>query len=548
MVGKKMRKALAFTLAGVMVAGAFVTTGGTVFAAEGDVEINDTNFPDEDFRNTISKKEIDVNEDGTLSKEEIANVKSLSLHGPYGATVSEKHPGCAYYGISNLKGIEYFTALEELTIPGILAKSIDLSNNIELKKLQISNRNGIEYTNIGLESLDLSNNTKLTTLDIHRAPNLKNLNLSKNTNLESVSLTGLPVSEYDFSNNTSLKHILIENSGNLTNVNISNNTALEGIGIYGADNLTKLDISNNVNLTGIGVNCKGITGLDVSKNNKLKNLNLTNCNKITSVDVSNLTELESLYLDGTSVSSVDLSKNSKLFWLRVNSTNISELNIYYNPCLQKAYYEKTSYYDEGTFHWYEYVDETITSEKGYRLFCDKGLKIVCESVEEPKKDDKGTDDKGTEDKGSDGKNSISTTTTTTPTTSTETKKYSNEWVDGKWYNADGTQTYKGTLTWKNNSTGWWVEDTDGWYPQSSWQKIDGKWYYFTDTGYMDYSEYRDGYWLGSDGAWVEEYYGGHWCSNSTGWWYEDSSGWYPQSQYVWIDGTEYWFGADGYWK
>ena len=141
-----------------------------------------------------------------------------------------------------------------------------------------------------------------------------------------------------------------------------------------------------------------------------------------------------------------------------------------------------------------------------------------------------------------------TTTTTTPATPTETKKYSNEWVDGKWYNADGTQTYKGTLTWKNDSTGWWVEDTDGWYPQSSWQKIDGKWYYFTDSGYMDYSEYRDGCWLGSDGAWVEEYYGGHWCSNSTGWWYEDSSGWYPQSQYVWIDGTEYWFGADGYWK
>ena len=28
---------------------------------------------------------------------------------------------------------------------------------------------------------------------------------------------------------------------------------------------------------------------------------------------------------------------------------------------------------------------------------------------------------------------------------TATKKYSNEWVDGKWYNADGTQTYKGTL-------------------------------------------------------------------------------------------------------
>ena len=127
-------------------------------------------------------------------------------------------------------------------------------------------------------------------------------------------------------------------------------------------------------------------------------------------------------------------------------------------------------------------------------------------------------------------------------------KYSNEWVNGKWYNADGTQTYQGILEWKCNSTGWWVEDTTGWYPVSQWQKIDGKWYYFLDTGYMDYSEYRDGCWLGSDGAWVEEYYGGTWKSDGKGWWYEDAAGWYPQSQYLWIDGVNYYFGADGYWQ
>ena len=126
--------------------------------------------------------------------------------------------------------------------------------------------------------------------------------------------------------------------------------------------------------------------------------------------------------------------------------------------------------------------------------------------------------------------------------------YSSEWVGGRWYNADGTQTYEGTLSWKCNSTGWWVEDTTGWYPASQWQKIDGKWYYFTSSGYMDYSEYRDGCWLGADGAWVEDYSGGHWLSNSKGWWYEDSSGWYPYSQYLWIDGTEYYFKADGYMK
>lgn len=123
--------------------------------------------------------------------------------------------------------------------------------------------------------------------------------------------------------------------------------------------------------------------------------------------------------------------------------------------------------------------------------------------------------------------------------------YKNEWVNGKWYNADGVNDYAGILSWKCNSTGWWVEDSKGWYPVSQWQKIDGKWYYFDASGYMESSCYRDGYWLGSDGALVDGYFG-TWKSNSTGWWFEDTSGWYPSSTWVKIDGSWYYFEADGY--
>ena len=126
------------------------------------------------------------------------------------------------------------------------------------------------------------------------------------------------------------------------------------------------------------------------------------------------------------------------------------------------------------------------------------------------------------------------------------RSYSEEWRKGKWYNADHTQTYESTGSWKSDSTGWWYEDTSGWYAKSEWQKIDGKWYYFCADGYMDYSEYRDGCWLGADGAWDEDYTGGQWKSDATGWWYEDESGWYPTSQWVWIDGVCYYFNASGY--
>ncbi|MBO5609009.1 MAG: hypothetical protein J5929_01355 [Eubacterium sp.] len=125
-------------------------------------------------------------------------------------------------------------------------------------------------------------------------------------------------------------------------------------------------------------------------------------------------------------------------------------------------------------------------------------------------------------------------------------KYSNEWANGQWYDANGSASYAPKGQWKQNGTGWWYEDASGWYPANQWQKIDGKWYYFTANGYMDYSEYRDGYWLGADGAWVTSYSGGHWMQDGTGWWYTDNSGWYPVNQWLWIDGSCYYFGGDGY--
>ena len=123
--------------------------------------------------------------------------------------------------------------------------------------------------------------------------------------------------------------------------------------------------------------------------------------------------------------------------------------------------------------------------------------------------------------------------------------YSNEWVDGKWYNADGTQTYAGTLNWKKDSTSWWVEDTDGWYPADSWQKIDGVWYYFKPDGYAVADEYYNGYWFNKDGSWDPQYKLS-WKSNATGWWVEDISGWWPQSSWLKIDGCWYYFDGSGY--
>lgn len=38
--------------------------------------------------------------------------------------------------------------------------------------------------------------------------------------------------------------------------------------------------------------------------------------------------------------------------------------------------------------------------------------------------------------------------------------------------------------WKQDSTGWWYQNDNGSYPANSWQEINGKQYYFNETGYL----------------------------------------------------------------
>lgn len=147
---------------------------------------------------------------------------------------------------------------------------------------------------------------------------------------------------------------------------------------------------------------------------------------------------------------------------------------------------------------------------------------------------------GSQNNGSENNSLDNTGNETTP-------NYSNEWIQGQWYDANGNPSYTPTGSWKCNSTGWWYEDTSGWYPVSCWQKIDGDWYYFDSSGYMASNEWRDGYWLSGSGAWSYEGVGS-WRKNSKGWWYEDTFGWYPYSQWQKINGEWYYFNASGYLK
>ena len=79
--------------------------------AAGDVVINSTNFPDDNFRIFITR--FDSDGSGTLTAAEIKNIKEMD---------------CSFKQIINLKGIEHFTALKSLNCGYNCLISLDLKN------------------------------------------------------------------------------------------------------------------------------------------------------------------------------------------------------------------------------------------------------------------------------------------------------------------------------------------------------------------------------------------------------------------------------------
>ena len=87
----------------------------------------------------------------------------------------------------------------------------------------------------------------------------------------------------------------------------------------------------------------------------------------------------------------------------------------------------------------------------------------------------------------------------------------------------GRPKYSGdNMGWKKNDDGWWYQRSDGTYPKSEWEKINGSWYLFNSKGYMLTG----------------------WQKVNGKWYYLDSSG---KMHTGWLkdDGSWYWLEADG---
>lgn len=298
-------KKLMKLMAGGFLAGALTVliSSGTALAA--DVEINESNFSDKAFRMYVEEK-IDKNADKKLSAEEISDATYIN--------VRQK-------GISNLKGISYFTNLKSLNCSGNELKSLDLKDNKALVNIDASDNQLTKVSfeeNASLEKAIVSKND-ITSLDISKCSRLATLDVSYNQ-LATIDLSNAKQLSYFDATSNQLTAVDLSANVNLGTVNLKENL------------LVLADFTSNTNLS--YVDCSYNSLIDVKLSDSIKTLNM-NGNYLTKLDVSALTGMVNLSVADNNLYDINLTANTLLEYLDLSGNHFAAFDLTANTLLTK---------------------------------------------------------------------------------------------------------------------------------------------------------------------------------------------------------------------
>ena len=230
---------------------------------EGDIAINETNFPDPNFRDYVAGQ-WDKNNDKYFSPSEIAAAKWIT---------------CDNKSINSLKGIEFFTEIWLLECYYNNLTTIDLSHNKKLSKINCHNNK--------LEKLDVSGLPLLKTFYCGYN-NLQSIDVSGNKNLKDFDCQHNRLDTLDVSHNTELEELGCTGN-NLTELDVRENKKLKELWCY-RNKLSSLDLENQAELEVLSCAENPLSVLSISANTKLKKLLVQKTN-LTSLDAKNHTAL-----------------------------------------------------------------------------------------------------------------------------------------------------------------------------------------------------------------------------------------------------------------
>lgn len=312
----------------IMAAGLMFTCTGQAAdeTAKPGIAVNESNFPDSSFRAYISAN-VDKDKDNILTDTEISAVTDMNIR---------------TRGISDLKGIEYFTGLKELNASGNKIKELDLTADTELTYLNVSNNDltvlkldkAVLLRNLlcsgnNLSNLDISANTALDTVDVS-GNRLAAFDISKNVRLTSLNASDNAIIQINTDANTLLKKLNV-NYNEITAVNLKNNTALTELNIR-SNRLVALDLQPNTGLKYVECSYNGLISLALPES--VETLLCSN-NQLYVVELQGLTHLKELNVSNNELYSVDLSACTELASLDVSGNHLAAINIEANTQLSK---------------------------------------------------------------------------------------------------------------------------------------------------------------------------------------------------------------------
>ena len=253
---------------------------------------NNRYFPNSTLRSNWRKN--------TLSTDNVANMlwyKKFPVgHQYYGKGLDEVTDMSdvgkyAFGSISDLRGVEYFPALEKLAIRGEGSEygaTIDLSNNHAFNSLTYSSNakqqpriRKLVITNTQLTSLTFPTSTAayLEELIMENNPVLTSLTFDGSSNfvkLKTLDLSHTGITTFTGQYLTALTTLTAQNS-ELTSLNVAGCTALEKLDVSGSSNLATLTVpgSSQTALEEINVAGTALTSLDLTNYTNLEEITFT---------------------------------------------------------------------------------------------------------------------------------------------------------------------------------------------------------------------------------------------------------------------------------
>lgn len=379
-----------------------------------DVAINETNFPDANFRNYLLTNR-DPLTDLTLST--VANNAGINGFGADGILTTaelEQITGITMENVEDLTGIEHFPRLFYLNCTGITTETVNLPTTLYDLKLQGSFKsvNTSELNNLWALKLDSPN---LTSLDLPANSMIEFLRLD-NTNLTTIDLSPISLSYFskfvgtmvfgiynprkpitvipptngyklsltienslntnlDFSNFSSLINLNLINNSSLTSLTLpSDKTSLKELILHDNPLLTTLNVDDYTALNTLSYTGNGFKSVNVNENTSLRVLECYG-NELTSLDVSNNTALMFLSCQNNLLTSLDLSNNTDLRALECGNNQLTELDLSSNTKLRTEVIEYDSIYQSFSdsintvpswgIHWVLHYPGVNVYERGF---------------------------------------------------------------------------------------------------------------------------------------------------------------------------------------